>query len=205
MKIKICGLQTTEDIKCVNETLPNYAGFIFVSKSKRKISIEQALLLKKELSPKIKSVGVFADEYIEKIIEYANMNITDLIQLHGNEDNAYIKTLKQKIKIPIIKALKADNNLEKNTKECIADYILIDSNSKEEFGGTGKTFDWNLIPKTEKKIFLAGGLNEKNIINAIKEVNPYCLDINSGVETNGKKDREKIINIMNKIKGYINE
>ncbi|MCD7781016.1 MAG: phosphoribosylanthranilate isomerase [Candidatus Gastranaerophilales bacterium] len=205
MKIKICGLMNLNDIEYVNETMPDFIGFIFASKSKRKISYEQALEMKKILNKNIKSAGVFVDENIENIIYAVKEGIIDLIQLHGEENENYIKELKTKVNIPIIKALKAENNLKDNINSTIADYILIDSISENSFGGTGKTFDWGIIPKTDKKIFLAGGINAQNVLKAIKTVKPYCVDINSGVETDGRKDKNKIKEIIQIIKGYNNE
>ncbi len=199
VKIKICGLQCLEDISYVNEAKIDFAGFIFAEKSKRKVSVEQAKKMKGALSSDIKSVGVFVNEKINRIKEIAELKIIDLIQLHGNETNEYIKNLRLEINLPVIKALKADEQLKLNIDKTIADYILIDSVSDNHFGGTGKVFDYNLIPKTNKKIFVAGGLNALNIQNAIN-LNPYCLDINSGVETEGKKDRKKILEIVKQFK-----
>lgn len=196
MKIKICGLQSTEDISYANGMNIDYAGFIFVENSKRRISIEQAFLMKNALSPAIKSVGVFQNEDIKKITNIAKKGIIDILQLHGNEDNTYIKSLKESTGLKIIKAFKTEDSI-KNT---IADYILFDSISNNTFGGTGKTFDWKLIPQTDKKVFLAGGLNANNIEKAINTVHPYCVDINSGVEINGKKNHQKIIEIVQKIR-----
>lgn len=196
MKIKICGLQSTEDIKYINEAMPDYAGFIFAPKSKRKITFDKTISLKQILNKNIKSVGVFVDDTIENIEKTVKEGIIDIIQLHGNEDNNYIKELKKRINIPIIKAFQAEKDLSENIEETKADYILIDNGA----GGTGKTFEWELIPKTDKKIFLAGGLNIDNVEDAMIKVNPYCLDINSGVETNGKKDREKILKITELIR-----
>ena len=201
MKVKICGLKTLEDIDYINEVLPDFAGFIF-AESSRRVSFKLAAKMKSKLNKNIKSIGVFVNEKTENIINAAEEGIIDLIQLHGNEDNNYIKEIGNKLKLPVIKAFKADSNLKYNIENTIADYVLIDSCNKNQFGGTGQLFDWGLIPETEKKIFLAGGLNADNIIRAIKEVNPYCLDINSGVEINGKKDRKKILEVMQIVKGY---
>lgn len=201
MKVKICGLKTLEDIDYINEVLPDFAGFIF-AESSRRISFNQAAKMKSKLNKNIKSIGVFVNEKTENIINAAEEGIIDLIQLHGNEDNNYIKEIGNKLKLPVIKAFKADSNLKYNIENTIADYVLIDSCNKNQLGGTGQLFDWGLIPETDKKIFLAGGLNADNIIRAIKEVNPYCLDINSGVEINGKKDRKKILEVMQIVKGY---
>ena len=201
MKVKICGLKTLEDIDYINEALPDFAGFIF-AESSRRVSFKKNKKMKSKLNKNIKSIGVFVNEKTEKIINAAEEGIIDLIQLHGNEDNNYIKEIGNKLKLPVIKAFKADSNLKYNIENTIADYVLIDSCNKNQFGGTGQLFDWGLIPETDKKIFLAGGLNADNIIRAIKEVNPYCLDINSGVEINGKKDRKKILEVMQIVKGY---
>ncbi len=205
MKIKICGLMSLNDIDCVNEAMPDFIGFIFASKSKRKISFEQAFEMKKALNNNIKSVGVFVDEKIENITYAVNNGLIDLIQLHGKENKDYIKELRTKVNNPIIKAFKADDNLKNNINAAAADYVLIDSINETSFGGTGKTFDWGIIPETDKKIFLAGGLNAQNILKAINMVHPYCVDINSGVETNGRKDKNKITEIIQIIKGYGNE
>ncbi len=205
MKIKICGLQRIEDINYVNEANVDFAGFIFAKGSKRQITLSQAEILKTELKESIKSVGVFADDEETKIAEAGNKKIIDLIQLHGNEDNDYIDRIKSRVKLPVIKALKADKDLRRNIENTKADYVLIDSYTKDSFGGTGVQFNWELIPKTDKKIFLAGGININNAAEAIEKVNPYCLDINSGVETNGFKDRRKILEIISNIKGYQNE
>ena len=205
MKIKICGLQRIEDINYVNEANVDFAGFIFAKGSKRQITLSQAEILKTELKESIKSVGVFADDEETKIAEAGNKKIIDLIQLHGNEDNDYIDRIKSRVKLPVIKALKADKDLRRNIENTKADYVLIDSYTQDSFGGTGVQFNWELIPKTDKKIFLAGGININNAAEAIEKVNPYCLDINSGVETNGFKDRRKILEIISRIKGYQNE
>lgn len=196
MKIKICGLQSIEDISYVNGMNIDYAGFIFVENSKRRISIEQAFLMKNALSPAIESVGVFQNEDIKKIINIAKKGIINIIQLHGSEENTYIKSLKESTGLKVIKAFKIEDSIQ-NT---IADYILFDSISNNTFGGTGKTFDWKLIPQTDKKVFLAGGLNANNIEKAINTVHPYCVDINSGVEINGKKNHQKIIEIVQRIR-----
>lgn len=196
MKIKICGLQTAEDISYVNGMNVDFAGFIFAEKSKRRITLEQALSMKTRLSPTIECIGVFQNEDTEKIINIAKSGAIDIIQLHGSEDNDYIKIIKSKTHMPVIKAFKVQENI----KDSAADYILFDSSSGGKFGGTGKTFDWSLIPKTNKRIFLAGGLNSENIEQAIRTVNPYCVDINSGVETDGKKNHQKIVEIVQKIR-----
>lgn len=198
MKIKICGLKSLDDIEIINKVQTDYAGFIFAKNSKRKIDFDLAFKMKENINPKIKVVGVFQNQEIDKIIELSD--ILDVIQLHGEEDNKFIKLLKENTDKKIIKAYKANDKLKENIETSLADYILIDSNTKNSFGGTGLAFDWKVIPQTNRKIFLAGGLNINNIEKAIKTINPYCLDINSGVETNNKKDEKKILEIVKLIK-----
>lgn len=206
MKIKICGLTSLNDITYVNEALPDFIGFIFAKSSKRKVTINEAIEMKKLSDKRIKSVGVFVNEDIKTVADISLKGIINLIQLHGDEDNGYIKEIKKITSLPVIKAFKADKINENEINSSLCDYVLIDSNDGNSFGGTGKTFNWGIIPRNIKKpLFLAGGLNYNNVDKAIKIISPYCLDINSGVETNGIKDREKILNIVNKIKGYKNE
>lgn len=198
MKIKICGLKSLDDIEIINKVNIDYAGLIFAKKSKRKVDINLAFKMKERINKKIKVVGVFQDQEIDEIIEISN--ILDIIQLHGNEDSVFIKKVKEKTNKKVIKAYRADDKLKENIENSLADYILIDSDNKNSFGGTGQTFEWKIIPKTDKKIFLAGGLNILNIENAIKTVNPYCVDINSSVETDEKKDEKKIFEIVQLIR-----
>lgn len=205
MKVKICGLRRFEDIEYVNEFLPDYAGFIFAPKSKRYIALDFALKLKNKLNKKIKSVGVFVNENIENIKKIADLKIIDLIQLHGDEDNLFIEKVKNTTNLPVIKAFRADGQLKINMQYSNADFFLIDSAVKNSFGGTGISFDWSIIPLEYKnKIFLAGGLNALNIKQSIETINPYCLDINSGVETDGFKDKIKIKEVFEIIKDNIN-
>lgn len=204
-KIKICGLSRMEDILAVNEYLPDYIGFVF-SKSKRQVTAGQAQALKAELSPKIKAVGVFVNEPVPFVAGLVQRGIIDLVQLHGDEDEAYIQTLKQSVSCPVIKAVRVQSGeqiLKAQRLPC--DYLLLDAYSKNAYGGTGEAFRWDIIPKDLSRLFfLAGGLNESNITEAIKSVQPYCIDVSSGVETGGAKDKEKIRQIINIVRGVGN-
>ena len=194
MKIKICGLFRDCDIDFVNEAKPDFAGFVF-AKSHRQVSIETAQKLKNKLDKNILSVGVFVNEDINKITEICNKNIIDLVQLHGDEDDNYINELKKVCSKKIIKAVKVKTGEDiirwRNSQ---ADCLMFDAGM-----GQGKTFDWNLLKNFIRPYFLAGGINENNIEKAIK-LNPYCMDISSGVETNKVKDKQKILNIVRRIK-----
>lgn len=197
VKIKICGLSRECDIDFANEAKLDYVGFVFAN-SRRKITKEQAYILKKKLNSDIKSVGVFVNEDINFILELLNENIIDIIQLHGHEDEKYMLELKRKTNNPIIKAITVDKkDFISNFSNTFADYLLLDSGA----GGTGVKFDWNLLDKEIKKpFFLAGGINAENVEQAIKLINPFAIDISSGVETNGYKDRYKILDIVRKVK-----
>ena len=195
-KIKICGLFRDYDIDFVNEAMPDYIGFVF-AKSHRQITKKQASVFRKRLNNNIISVGVFVDNKIEEIQQLYNDNIISVAQLHGNEDPDYILNLRKNNNLQIIKAI--DLNTYKNVEQLVninADFLLFDSGN----GGTGKTFNWDTIPKIQKSFFLAGGLDINNIGQAIKTVNPYAVDLSTGVETNGVKDKQKILNIVRRVK-----
>lgn len=186
-KIKICGLKRLEDIKYVNELKPDFVGFILSKGFRRSINSEQALQLKSMLSNDIKAVGVFVDESTETINYFLQQGVIDIVQLHGSETPEFCS----KINAPVIKMLKPTDFDKISRYEPYVDYFLFDSGT-----GTGKTFDWSKIPKTQKPFFLAGGLNKENIPLAIKTLNPYAVDLSSCVETDGCKDYIKIIEVM---------
>ncbi len=195
VKIKICGLMRSKDIEYVNEFMPDYIGFVF-AKSKRQIDFDTAKRLKEKLDKSIKTVGVFVDEDIETIAQTVNDGVIELVQLHGSEDESYILNLRQKLKsdIAIIKAVRVNslnNNILKdnllNKISTNADFVMLDSGA-----GSGEIFDWDKKIICNKPVFLAGGLNEYNVSEAIKKVHPFAVDVSSGVETTGFKDIEKI-------------
>lgn len=195
MKIKICGLFRNQDIEYANTAEPDYIGFVF-AESRRKVTPEKASELKKFLNPDIKSVGVFVNQNKSLIAELVRNKIIDIIQLHGSEDNTYISELRELTgDTPIIKAVsvKSTEDILKSA-EYISDFILLDNGK----GGTGEKFDWNLIEKNHR-IFLAGGVNPDNISEAIK-LNPYCIDVSSGAETNGLKDKDKMIQLVRAVR-----
>ncbi len=194
MKIKICGLFRDCDIDFVNEAKPDFSGFVF-AKSHRQVSIETAQELKNKLDKNILSVGVFVNEDINKIVEICDKNIIDFVQLHGDEDDKYISDLKRICNKKIIKAVKVKTCEDIiRWRNCRADWLMFDAGK-----GEGKTFDWNILKNFIRPYFLAGGINEGNIEQA-KKLNPYCIDISSGVEINKVKDKNKILNIVRRIR-----
>lgn len=184
-KIKICGLRRDQDIDYVNRLKPDYAGFILSSGYKR--SVSDAGKLKMLLSQSIKAVGVFVNEPLCKIEAALKNNVIDIVQLHGNETPEYCS----RITAPVIKVLLPEQFDKIKDYEPVVDYFLFDSGA-----GTGKVFDWCSIPETEKPFFLAGGLSERNLKNAINNIKPFAVDLSSSVETDGFKDFEKIKKVM---------
>ncbi len=191
-KIKFCGLTRIEDVEVANELMPEFVGFVFAEKSRRHVSSEQAATLKNILNPKILSVGVFVNADIKFVAEIAKRGIIDAIQLHGNEDENYIAELRTLTKKIIIKAFKITSAIELSRAEnSTADYVLLDGGA-----GDGKVFDWRLLKNFNREYFLAGGLNVENVRDAIKILNPYAVDVSSGIETNGIKDAVKMKNFQ---------
>ena len=184
-KIKICGLKRKEDILIVNKYMPDYAGFILADNRKRTIDLDTLKELYSILNHNILAVGVFLNqdiEYIKKALPYI-----DVIQLHGNENDEYIKELKKITNKKIINVY--DNSI-------YADYIMLDNINP----GSGIKTDWDNI-NYNKPVFLAGGINISNIDEVLK-LNPYCIDVSTGVEIDGFKDENKIKNLIRKVRDY---
>jgi phosphoribosylanthranilate isomerase len=212
-KIKICGLSRIPDIIAVNEVLPDYVGFVF-ARSRRQITEETAGELKKLLHPAIKAVGVFVNDEPDRIQRLCERNIIDLVQLHGEEGEKYITELHTRISCPIIQAVRIGENDEQHTVQTtfmlnrtredevknFGDYLLFDTYRKEQYGGSGESFDWALIPGTSRPYFLAGGIHSGNVERAVHQYHPYCVDVSSGVETDGYKDAVKIREIVKKVR-----
>ncbi|GAB6117945.1 phosphoribosylanthranilate isomerase [Thermoanaerobacter brockii subsp. lactiethylicus] len=200
VKVKICGLRRKEDIEYANELKPDYVGFVF-AKSKRQIEVEQALDLISLLDKEIKTVGVFVNEPVENALKIAQTLNLDVLQFHGDETQDYIDNFKN---FTVWKAIriKDKEDLEK-TKEFKVNSFVFDTLTKNEYGGTGKTFNWEVLKEMELNvpIILAGGLNENNVEEAIKIVDPYAVDVSSGVETEGYKDFKKLKSFIEKVRG----
>ena len=211
VKIKICGLRRLEDIEIVNKYKPDFIGFVF-AESPRKVSFEEARELSGLLSEDIVPVGVFVNEHMKLIVDLFKEGIIEIAQLHGDEDEKYIKDLKDKSieetgkEIPVINAIEIKDNTDFNDtvlewRDSLSDYFILDSGK-----GSGKTFDWSLIDKNSEffknSIFLAGGLNSENLTSAIEEFNPFAVDLSSSVETDGFKDEEKIKEIIEIVDNY---
>lgn len=190
-KIKICGLRRPEDIAYVNEAKPDFAGFIIdVPKSRRNVPREKVWELTALLSPEILPVGVFVNAPMETILSLVTDGTLKAVQLHGQESQSYLEELKKQVAVPLIRAfsIRSPEDLTEAEKSP-ADFVLLDNGA----GGTGETFDWSLLSSFNRPFFLAGGLRLENIAEAVSRFHPYALDLSSGVETDGYKDKEKII------------
>ena len=211
VKIKICGMRRSEDIEMANRYKPDYIGFVFAD-SPRKVSYDQAKELSGLLSDEIVPVGVFVNEHMKLIVDLFKDGIIEMAQLHGDEDEKYIRNLKDKSieetgkQIPVINAIEIKDGDDYNDellkwRDSASDYFILDSGK-----GSGKTFDWSLIDKESEffknSIFLAGGLNSENLALAIEEFNPFAVDLSSSVETDGFKDEKKIKEIIEIMENY---
>lgn len=191
-KIKLCGLSRLCDIEAANELQPDYIGFVFAAKSKRCVTAEKAAELKNRLSPKIQAVGVFVNESPEKIAALLANGIIDIAQLHGSEDENYIAQLRRLTDKPIIRAFRIKTEADvRAVEQCTADYLLLDSGA-----GTGTVFDWNLVKNIRRPYFLAGGLDTGNAADAVRILHPFAVDVSSGIETEGVKDKVKMAAFM---------
>ncbi len=208
VKIKICGIRRIEDVYYVNQYLPDYIGFVFAD-TRRKVSLETAAMLAKELNPRIKRVGVYVRQEIELLTESLVSGTVDYLQLHGDEDAAYEEALFESltqhgIDDPQERCIKAFRirGVEdfKKIGETKCRWLLLDTYSQTLPGGTGEHFNWDLIQGIDREFFLAGGISVDNIERAIREVKPYAVDVSSSLETDGVKDKEKIRVFMEKVR-----
>jgi phosphoribosylanthranilate isomerase len=195
-KIKICGITNLKDALMAAKLGADAIGFVF-AKSTRRITPEKAGDIVLKLPWKLVRIGVFVNEKPERVNRVVRVCGLDLVQLHGDETPAYCK----KISSRIIKAvrIKSKKDIEKIKKYKVA-AVLLDAYSKSKYGGTGKTFDWNLaknVKRSKVPVILSGGLNEKNIMEAIKKVRPYAVDVSSGVESSpGCKNAKKMKKVI---------
>ncbi len=194
VKIKICGLTRKEDIEAVNSLLPDYIGFVF-AKSKRQVSVQHATELKKILQPQIRAVGVFVNAKLSDIHEIVQQGVIECVQLHGDENVDYVQALRAQINVPVIKTVRVrDASSLQNLEAYDCDFFLLEAYVASQYGGNGKTLDIKILKdvRLPKPYFIAGGLTPNNVQEIIHELDPYGVDVSSGVETDGKKDAKKI-------------
>lgn len=201
VKVKICGLTRLEEIGFANKLLPDYVGFVFAERSRRRISLQTAEEFKRELRPSISVVGVFVNAPLSEVVHCVKQKIIDVVQLHGAESSEYIDSLKSALgDAMIVKAYRVDSEADcSSANESNANFVLLDNGN----GGTGQAFNWDFVSGIERPYFLAGGLSPDNIGSALSRLKPYCVDVSSGVETNGVKDfhkMEKVVELVRDVK-----
>lgn len=196
-RAKICGITRVEDAKSAVASGADAIGLVFYAKSPRHVSLEKAAEIVASLPPFIDAVGLFVDADPAEVNAVLNQVRLDLLQFHGDETPAYC----QSFAVPYIKALRV--RPEVNLLQCASEFaaakaLLLDAYQEGVAGGTGQTFDWNLIPQSlPKPVILAGGLTPQNVAEAIQRVRPYAVDVSGGVE------REKGIKDANKIAAFM--
>ena len=207
-KVKMCGISKVETIPAVVEAKPDYMGLVFAP-SKRQVTVDQAKTLVEELhkqytkrynngaeqsnNDEIKTVGVFVNETLDNLVSIATEANLDVVQLHGDEDEAFIQSIKERSNVEVWKAVQIRNAADAEAWiDSSADMLLFDAYHKDERGGTGEVFDWSCLDEFERPFMLAGGIDSTNVARAIRTVRPYGIDISSGIETKGVKDDEKI-------------
>jgi phosphoribosylanthranilate isomerase len=198
-KVKICGLKREEDILYVNELQPDYVGFVF-TKSTRQIDKYKAKELIDILDKNIKKVGVFLNNSFEEVNEIAKYCDLDILQFHGDESPIYCNQFNYEI----WKAFRIrDQTSLKELEAYTVNGFLLDAFVKEQYGGTGKIFNWDIVSdiNKDKFVILAGGIKSENIKKAIKIVKPHVVDLSSGIEVNGVKNFEKIKKIIEIVRG----
>ncbi len=207
MKVKICGIRREKDVLYLHEAMPDYAGFIFAD-TERRVTEHQAALLRRQLDPRIQVFGVFVNAPVEAAAALAGRGIIDVIQLHGDETEGYIRTLRSMTKAPVVKAVRVKNPEDiLQADQLPVDHLLLDTYHRGQYGGTGETFSWELIPEElEHSYLLAGGLNVENVCQALSvaETKGHCIgvDVSGGVETNGVKDKVKIKKLIETVRSY---
>ncbi|MBC6001722.1 bifunctional indole-3-glycerol-phosphate synthase TrpC/phosphoribosylanthranilate isomerase TrpF [Veillonella hominis] len=207
-KVKMCGISKVETISAVVEAKPDYMGLVFAP-SKRQVTVDQAKTLVEELhkqytkrynngteqsnNDEIKTVGVFVNETLDNLVTIAKETNLDAVQLHGDEDEAFIQSLKERTNVEVWKAVQIRSAADAEAWiDSSADMLLFDAYHEDERGGTGEVFDWSCLNEFERPFMLAGGIDSTNVARAIRTVRPYGIDISSGIETDGVKDDEKI-------------
>ena len=213
-KVKMCGISKIETIPAVIEANPDYMGLVFAP-SKRQVTVDQAKSLVKELHKQygnrysrdevqcsnqtlihqefIKTVGIFVNETLDNLVTIATEVNLDAVQLHGDEDEAFIQSLKERTNVEVWKAVQIRSAADAEAWiDSSADMLLFDAYHKDERGGMGEVFDWSCLDEFERPFMLAGGIDSTNVARAIRTVRPYGIDISSGIETEGVKDDEKI-------------
>lgn len=197
-KIKICGLRRKEDIAYVNVARPDYCGFILnVPQSRRNMDPEGLKGLLEELDPGIVPVGVFVNEDTNTILRIVRKSGLKMIQLHGQEGEEMVRTIRETAGVPVIKAVSVKSREDVESAAGFpADYLLFDCGT----GGTGRSFDWSFLEEAKQPYFLAGGIGIHNMKEAVERFHPFAVDLSSSVEIDGVKDEKKIADAVHMLR-----
>jgi phosphoribosylanthranilate isomerase len=198
--VKLCGLRSIDDIRYANEAKPDMAGMIMAPGFRRSVDKELARTMVGELTDSIRSVGVFVDQDLDEVIDTARYVGFDMVQLHGSEDEGFITAVRSGLGVPVIKSFGVSPDQISAAKESSADMVLIDPGR-----GSGETFDLTLLHGFRRSIIIAGGLTPDNVSEAIRKVRPYGVDTSSGIESEGSKDREKMIRFVSAVRAEDNQ
>lgn len=200
VRIKICGLRRYEDVDYINELKVDYAGFVF-AQSPRRIDLDLAKRLAARINRGIKKVGVFVNEKRDVVKRIRSELGLDVLQFHGDEhpDDLF------GYDVEVWKAVRVKDKASLTVvHEYRVDGLVMDASAVGKYGGTGQSFDWNVLNgvSLNGKLILAGGLNPDNVCLAIKKVKPYVVDVSSGVETDGYKDFEKMKRFVERVRNF---
>ena len=187
------------DVSKVNPHRPDYVGFVFAEGSSRRVTTGEAAAMKRALTPGILAVGVFVNQPMDLIEGLVREGVIDCVQLHGDENDAFIRNVHEMLRCPVIRAVPVGK--KPPARLPAADYLLFDTDSRAR-GGSGTAFCWPLIAQVRTPYFLAGGLCAENVTEALRILQPYAVDISSGVETDGIKDETKIGRFIRLVREY---
>lgn len=195
--VKICGITNLEDARHAVACGADMLGFNFYDESPRLITPYEALEMTENIPEDLWKVGVFVNMEPYRIDEFVTLIGLKAVQIHGDEDAAFVAELRTETRAKIIKAFRIGGDATvPETSDYGADFILLDGFSVGQYGGAGRPFDWSVVHKFDglsAKLILAGGLTPDNVANAVQTVRPYAVDVASGVESSpGKKDPEKV-------------
>lgn len=213
-RVKICGITQRREVDFLNRLLPDFVGFVFAP-SRRRIDYDAAAALRKALSGSVTSVGVFVGESAENVARLCDSGVIGCVQLHGDEDEEFIRRLKQLTPLPVIRAVRLKNVEDKRAEESVesavarrkipqietaADYVLFDAYHPSVYGGSGRRVNLSALPHCEKPFFIAGGLTAENVSQAL-ELAPFGVDVSGGVENKGVKEETCVARFIEKVRG----
>ena len=187
--IKLCGLSRPEDVAAANLVGPDLVGFVVdFPRSHRSVASAHLRSLAKDVRPDVARVGVFVDQPAKTIARLWEQGAIDCAQLHGSEGEDYLETLRALVDVPIVQAFRMNTPADvRLAQRSSADLVLLDGGQ-----GAGRTFDWSLVRDVRRPFLLAGGLGPANVVEAIRQVRPWGVDMSTGIETDGRKDIQKM-------------